>query len=255
MMSFWVVPDSARAGDPLLLGSHLVEREEPHRRRVDGHGGVHGVQRDAVDQRPHVAQVRDRNPDLAHLAPRQRVVGVVAGLGGEVEGHRQTGLALGQVGAEQGVGGARGGVSRVGAHHPGLVTAAALVHRGASTVSRCPAGAASPSILPVSNQAGQAGRASRSRWRTRCRRVTASSRSTRGLGSARTSRRPSAWVRRCSADEHSEPDRVDHLDRGAVDDEVTGRRVERGVERETYVRDRRAVQPRGERAADLRARR
>ncbi len=33
-------------------------------------------------------------PDLADLAARQGVVGVVAGLGGQVESHRQAGLAL-----------------------------------------------------------------------------------------------------------------------------------------------------------------
>ena len=45
----------------------------------------------------HVALVRDRHADLADLAAGQLVVGVVAGLGGQVEGDRQAGLALGQV--------------------------------------------------------------------------------------------------------------------------------------------------------------
>ena len=49
------------------------------------------------NSRAHVAQVRDRHPDLADLAAGQRVVGVVAGLGGQVEGDRQPGLPLGEV--------------------------------------------------------------------------------------------------------------------------------------------------------------
>ena len=52
----------------------------------------------------HVAEVGDRDADLADLAAGELVVGVVAGLGGQVEGHRQAGLALGQVAAVQLVG-------------------------------------------------------------------------------------------------------------------------------------------------------
>ncbi len=109
------------AGRRLLLGHHLVEREQPHRRRVDRHRRVHRGQRDALEEPPHVAHVRDRHTDLAHLAAGQRVVGVVAGLGREVEGHRQPGLTLGQVQPVQGVGRGRGRVPRVRAHDPGPV--------------------------------------------------------------------------------------------------------------------------------------
>ena len=105
----------------LLERCRLVEREQPHRRRVDRHRGVHLGQRDAVEQRPHVAEVADRHADLADLAAGQLVVGVVAGLGRQVEGDRQPGLALGQVAPVERVGLGRRGVPGVRPHHPRLV--------------------------------------------------------------------------------------------------------------------------------------
>ena len=56
--------------------------------------------------------------DLADLAARELVVGVVAGLRRQVEGYGQPGLALGQVAPVQRVGPRRRGVPRVRAHHP-----------------------------------------------------------------------------------------------------------------------------------------
>ena len=47
-------------GRALRVGGGDVEREQPRRRGVDRHGGVHLAERDAVEQRAHVAQVRDR---------------------------------------------------------------------------------------------------------------------------------------------------------------------------------------------------
>ena len=107
MMSFWVVPCERGGVDAVLLRDDDVEREQPRRRRVDRHRGVHPVERDAVQQRVHVALVRDRDADLADLAARQLVVGVVAGLGRQVEGDREPGLALGEVAAVQLVGPSR----------------------------------------------------------------------------------------------------------------------------------------------------
>ena len=106
----------------LLVGHRDVQREQPHGRRVDRHRGVGLGQRDAVEQRAHVPDVADRHADPADLAPGQLVVGVVAGLGGQVEGHREPGLALGQVAPVQRVGRRGRGVPGVGAHHPGPVT-------------------------------------------------------------------------------------------------------------------------------------
>ena len=81
----------------LLLGERRIEREQPGGRGVDGHRGVHLGERDALEQAAHVAEMRDRHADFADLAARQRVVGVVAGLGRQIEGDREPGLALGEV--------------------------------------------------------------------------------------------------------------------------------------------------------------
>ena len=104
----------------LLLGVGDVEAEQPRRGGVDRHRRVHAAGRDAVEQRPHVAEVGDRHAGLADLAARLGGVGVVAGLGGQVEGDRQPGLTLGQVGAVQRVRGGRRRVARVRPHQPGF---------------------------------------------------------------------------------------------------------------------------------------
>ena len=118
MMSFCVVPWRTLAVDAVLLADRHVEREQPRGRGVDRHRRVHLVQRDAVEERVHVALVGDRDADLADLAARELVVGVVAGLGGQVERDREAGLALLEVLAVELVRLPRGGVPRVGAHHP-----------------------------------------------------------------------------------------------------------------------------------------
>ena len=118
MMSFWVVPGERVALDPVLLGDGGVEGEQPGGGGVDRHRGVHLVERDPVEERVHVALVGDRDADLADLAARQLGVGVVAGLGRQVEGDREPGLALGEVLAVELVRAAGVGVPRVGAHHP-----------------------------------------------------------------------------------------------------------------------------------------
>ena len=105
-------------GDALILGGDDVQRQQPGGRRVDRHRRVHLVQRDAVHQRGHVAAVGDRHADLADLAARELVVGVIAGLRRQVEGHRQARLALGEVAPVQLVGRLRRRVPGVGAHHP-----------------------------------------------------------------------------------------------------------------------------------------
>src|SRR5450432_221301 len=89
MMSFWVVPWSA--------------------------------ERDAVEQGAHIAEMRDRHPDLADLAARERMIAVVAGLRRQVEGDRQAGLTLGQVLAIQRIRLRGRRMARIGAENPGLV--------------------------------------------------------------------------------------------------------------------------------------
>ena len=107
--------------DALLLGVRDVEAEQPRRRRVDRHRRVHLPGRDAVEQRAHVAEMRDRHTDLADLALGHRRVGVVSGLGRQVERDREAGLTLREVRAIQLVRRRRGGVTRVRPHQPRLV--------------------------------------------------------------------------------------------------------------------------------------
>ena len=102
----------------LLLGDDLVERQQPHGGGVDRHRGVHLLQGDVLEQPAHVTEVRDRHADPADLAAGEDVVGVVAGLRRQVEGHRQAGLALGEVAPVQLVGRLGGGVTGVRAHEP-----------------------------------------------------------------------------------------------------------------------------------------
>src|SRR5262249_13425184 len=109
------------ARDALFVGQRDIEREQPGGRRVDGHGGVHLPERNALEQRTHIAEMRDGYADLADLALSQRMVAVVAGLGGQIEGDREPGLALGEVLAIERVGIARVGVTGIGAEDPGLV--------------------------------------------------------------------------------------------------------------------------------------
>jgi hypothetical protein len=74
---------------------------------------------------------RHRHADPADLAPGHLVVGVVAGLGGQVERDRQAGLALREVAPVQRVAGLGRRVAGVGAHHPrpvGLLQPVVLGH-------------------------------------------------------------------------------------------------------------------------------
>ena len=92
-----VVLDGAahlRPVDALLLRHHQVEREQDRRRRVDGHRGGDAIERDAVEQPPHVVDAVDGDTDAADLAARRRRVGVVADLGRQVEGDREPGRPL-----------------------------------------------------------------------------------------------------------------------------------------------------------------
>ena len=123
-----VVLDRARefvAGRALLVGHGDIERQQPRGRRIDRHRSVHLVERDAGQERPHVADVGDRHADLADLAFGQLVVAVVARLGGQVEGDGKAGLALRQVLTIELVGLRRRGMAGVGAEDPGLFGRAA----------------------------------------------------------------------------------------------------------------------------------
>ena len=110
-----------RLGHPLVFGGDDVEGQQPGGGGVDRHRGVHLVQRDVLEQGPHVALVGDRDAHLAHLAPGQLVVGVVAGLGRQIEGDRQAGLALLEVAPVELVGAPGVRMPCICAHHPGPV--------------------------------------------------------------------------------------------------------------------------------------
>ena len=117
-MSFWIVPVSWSAGDALLLGDELVEQQQHRGGRVDRHRRGDLVQRDAVEQDPHVVDRVDRHADLADLAVRDRRVGVVAHLGGQVEGDRQARRAVRDQLVVAGVGLGGGAEAGVLAHRP-----------------------------------------------------------------------------------------------------------------------------------------
>ena len=78
---------------------------------------------DSLEQGPHVADVRDRDTDLAHLAARQNVIAVKPGLGRQIEGDRKPCLPLGQVLAIEPVQLVRRRMAGVSTKDPGLVAA------------------------------------------------------------------------------------------------------------------------------------
>ena len=90
-----MVPSSAFGRHALLLGHGDVHREEDGGGRVDGHARRDLVERNSVENSVfHVREGVDRDADLADLARGQRVVGVVADLGGQIEGDGEAGLPL-----------------------------------------------------------------------------------------------------------------------------------------------------------------
>ena len=142
-------PGERRAGDALLLGDDLVGQQQDGRRGVDRHRRRDLVQRDAVEQGPHVVDRVDGHADLADLARCERVVGVVAHLRRQVERDRQAGLA----GAEQLV---VAGVGLRGRAEPGVLAhgpGPAGVHRRVD--------AAGVGILPGGTDQGGVGTGAR----------------------------------------------------------------------------------------------
>ena len=141
MMSFWVVPLSAGRSTPFSSATVDIEGEQPGGGGVDRHRGVHLIERDAVEERVHVALVGDRDAHLADLAAREDVIGVVTGLRGQVECHREAGLALGEIAAVELVRAPGVRVPRVGAHHPRAVSLVepVIAHLGDSSFGSGPA--------------------------------------------------------------------------------------------------------------------
>jgi len=104
--------------DPLLLGRDDIQREQPRGRGVRRDRGVHLRQRNAMQQRPHVALVRDRDADLANLAQRELVVRVIANLSRQIKRDRQPSLTLRQIHPVQLIRALGVRVPGVRTHHP-----------------------------------------------------------------------------------------------------------------------------------------
>ncbi len=109
----------------LLLRRDDVERQHRQHRAVHRHRDRHPVQRDAVEELPHVVERVDRHARHPDIARHPRMVAVVAPVGGQIEGDGQALLTGGQVAPVEGVGLLGGGEPRVLADRPGLVD----VHR------------------------------------------------------------------------------------------------------------------------------
>ena len=111
----------------LLLADQLVEQQQDRRRGVDRHRGRDPVERDLVEADPHVLDRVDRDPGAPDLAVAERVVGVAAELGRQVEGHREPGRAVLDQVAVALVGVLGAGEAGVLAHRPEPVAVHALV--------------------------------------------------------------------------------------------------------------------------------
>ena len=91
-MSFWIVPVSCLRRNPLLFGSHDVERHHREHRTVHGHGDTHSIERNAVEQNPHVENGVDRHTCHPHVSEHSWVIRVVTPVGGQIEGDGETPL-------------------------------------------------------------------------------------------------------------------------------------------------------------------
>ena len=119
----------------LFLGHGDIKRQKPGGCGVDCHRGVHLFQRNIGEQGPHVAQMRHGDADLANLACRAGVIAVIAGLGGQIEGHGQARLTLGKVPAIQRVRSRGCGMAGIGAEKPGIFAGPGFAGHG-SPLSR-----------------------------------------------------------------------------------------------------------------------
>src|SRR5713101_9706922 len=93
---------------------------DKRRRRVDRHRGIDLAERNAVEERLHIAPMADRDTRLPDLTRRDGSVGVVAILGRKVESDREAALALLEVAQETAVRLARVTKPRIGSDNPRL---------------------------------------------------------------------------------------------------------------------------------------
>jgi len=113
----------------LLLPGDDEEGEDRDHRAVHRHGNRHLIERDAVEQDLHVLDRINRHARLADIADNARVIGIIAAVGGEVEGDREALLAGGEIAAIEGVRFLGGRETGVLADRPGT----AGIHRGADS--------------------------------------------------------------------------------------------------------------------------
>ena len=76
--------------DALLLCHQLVEHEEDRSGCIDRHRGRYLIERDLVEQDAHIVDRVDGDAHLADLAVGERMIGVIAHLGRQIERNRQT---------------------------------------------------------------------------------------------------------------------------------------------------------------------
>ncbi len=86
----------ARPIDALLLADGEIHGPDDGRGRVDGHRDGHIAERDVAEEDLHVLERADGDAALADFAFGGRVIGIVTHERGQVEGDRESGLALAQ---------------------------------------------------------------------------------------------------------------------------------------------------------------
>ena len=107
-----MVPLSSSRRHALLFGGHDVERHDRQHRAVHGHRNRHLAERDLVEEDLHVLDRIDGHAGLADVARHALVVGIVAAMRGQVEGHREALLPGGEIAPVEGVGFLGGGEAR-----------------------------------------------------------------------------------------------------------------------------------------------
>ncbi len=121
-----MVPGEFLGRHALLFARDDEQREHGQHRAVHGHRHRHLLERDAGEQRAHVVDGIDRDARHADVAAHARMIGVIAAVGGEIEGDGEALLPGRDVAAIEGVGILGRREAGVLADGPGLQR----VHRG-----------------------------------------------------------------------------------------------------------------------------
>ena len=104
----------------LLLARHDEEREDRQHRAVHGHRHGHPVERNAIEERAHIVDRIDGDACHPHIAGHAGMIGVVAAMGGEIEGDGKPHLPGGEIAPVEGVRIFRRRKSRILPDGPGL---------------------------------------------------------------------------------------------------------------------------------------